>query len=191
MICINAHINQVSDFDDFETDILIKDLELLGIDDFINVGEVPYLLNALEVNKYQDSIILFTNFSPNHFFKYRGIDVSKFGIKPIPNWHIKQYSFSAALYNHICKEYPITEIHFVTSALGRVVNDIDFLSLTEGIHTTLKRKGDWYNSEIPYNVLLKKHILDCLYRFVKSNNILVPNSPKTLLQNLMVNYCQN
>lgn len=82
MIVVNAQINQVSDFDDFEIDIFRKDLDAIGVDDFINVGKIPHLLHTVEVNRYQQ-IILFTNLSPKFHLKKRGIDVSKFRIPPL------------------------------------------------------------------------------------------------------------
>lgn len=159
MVIIFSHINQVCDFDESESNILTKQIQDAGMDDFIMVGEVPHLLHALETNRYQE-IILFTNFSPNYFFTNNGIDVSKFRMNPMPDWRVEQYSFSATLYNHICQEYSIAEIHFITSALKRIVNDTDFSNITAGIQTSVQRKREWFKSGMDYNVLLKKYMLD-------------------------------
>ena len=187
MIVINAHINQASDFDNFEIEILLKEFLDIGIIDFITVNEVPDLLHALEVNRFQQ-VLLFTNFSPNYFYSNNGIDVSKFPMKPMPSWREEQYSFSASLFNHICQKYSIVEVHFITSALKRVLNDIDFGNVTNGLYTKVQRKRDWFKSGMDYNVLLKKYILDRTYESV--NSILIPNH-KFLVRKPVAQFCQS
>jgi len=189
MVIIFSHINQVCDFDESESNILTKQIQDAGMDDFIMVGEVPHLLHALETNRHQD-IILFTNFSPNYFFTDKGLDVNNFRMNPMPEWRVEQYSFSAALYHRICQEYSIAEIHFITSALKRIVNDTDFSNITAGIPTTVQRKQDWFKSGMDYNVLLKKYILDKIHEEADSTSILVP-SHENLLGNFVAKFCQN
>ncbi len=111
-------------------------------------------------------------------------------MNPMPDWHVEQYSFSAALYHHICQEYSIAEIHFITSALKRMVNDIDFSNLTAGIPTTVQRKRDWIKSGMDYNVLLKKYMLDKIHEAADSTSILVPNH-EIIFRNPVAKYCQN
>lgn len=189
MIIINAHINQVSDFDDFQNDLLLNEIRVVGADDFISVNEVQDLLHALETNRHQQ-ILLFTNFSPNKFYKKNGIDVGEFRIEPLKNWRVPEYSFSAALYHHICKEYSLVGIHFITSALKRNVNDCDFFNITNGIRTTIKRKRDWMKSDIDYNVLMKNYILDKIRESISSTSIIKPNH-EILFRKPLVKFCQN
>ena len=187
MIVINTHINQVSDFNRAETDRLNKEIKALGVDRYVSVNTVPKLLSTLETYDGQP-ILLFTNFSPNHFFAKNGIDVNDFQIQAMPDWQVEEYSFSANLYHHICKEYLIVEVHFITSALKRVLNDIDFGNVTNGLYTKVQRKRDWFKSGMDYNVLFKKYMLDRIYESVDS--ILIP-SQKPLVRKPVAQFCQN
>ena len=85
----------------------------------------------------------------------------------MPDWRVEQYSFSASLFNHICQKYLIVEVHFITSALKRVLNDIDLLSATNSVKTTIKRKHDWMKSGMIYNAFLKQYILEKITDAVK------------------------
>ena len=104
--------------------------------------------------------LLFTNFSPTHFFAKNGIDVNDFQIKEMTDWRVEEYSFSAGLYHHICKNYSIVEVHFVTSVIKRVVNDIDFLNVTGSVQTYVNRKQDWMKPGMIYNAFLKLYLLE-------------------------------
>ena len=157
MIVINAHINQAPDFNHMETEHLENKIKALGVDRYFEVSTVPDLLSALGTYDGQP-ILLFTNFSPNHFYVRNGIDVNDFHSKAMRNWRVEQYWFSAALYHSICKEYSIVEIHFITSALKRIVNDIDLLSVTDGIQTTVIRKQEWMKRGMNYEVNLKGYM---------------------------------
>ena len=159
MIVINTHINQVSDFNRTETEKLYKEIKALGVEKYVDVSTVPKLLSTLEAYNGQP-ILLFTNFSPTHFFVKNGIYVNDFQIQAVPDWRVEEYSFSAGLYHHICKEYSIIGIHFITSALKRNVNDIDLLSVTDGVKTTIKRKQDWMKSGMIYNTFLKQYMFE-------------------------------
>ena len=159
MIVINTHINQVSDFNRTETEKLHKDLKALKVEKYVDVSTVPSLLSTLE--KYNGQpILLFTNLSPNYFFKKKGINVDDFQIEAMPDWRVPEYSFSAGLYYHICKVHSIVGVHFITSALKRVVNDTDLLSVTGDVKTTIKRKQDWMKPGMIYNAFLKLYLLE-------------------------------
>lgn len=187
MIVINAHINQAPDFSESEIKILRKYFESIGIDDFYDVGDIPELLHALMANRNQ-SVILFSNFSPNYHYSNNGVDISKFRYKPVPNWREERYSFSASLYNHICKKYSIVEVHFITSALKRVLNDIDFSNVTSGINTKVQRKREWLRSDIDYKLLLRRYMVNNIS--ATNNSLLIPNT-KILLHKPAISFCQN
>ena len=109
MIVINATINQVSDFNRTETEKLHKELKALKVEKIVEVSTVPQLLSTLEAYNGQP-VLLFTNFSPTHFFAKNGIDVNNFQVNEMKDWRVEEYSFSAGLYHHICKNYSIVEV---------------------------------------------------------------------------------
>ncbi len=96
----------------------------------------------LEIANGQPNII-FSNLSPDYYYKNNGIDVRKFGISPMPNCHEERYSFASAMFHYICQTYAIVVLHFITSGLVKVVNDEDLFNITAGIFTTVHRKQDW------------------------------------------------
>ena len=162
MIVVNAHINQVSNFNRIETEI-----KALGVEAYIDVSTVKMLLYTLKIYSGH-TILLFTNFSPNSFFAKRNIDVNDFHLKAIPNWRVEQYSFSAALYHHICQEYPIIAVHFITGVLKRVVNDSEFLNVTDDAKATIQRKQAWMKRGVNYEVNLKGYMFDKIREAKKS-----------------------
>ena len=167
MVVINAHINQVSDFNRLETDRLNKEIKALKVEKYVDVSTVASLLSTLETYNGQP-ILLFTNFSPNNFFVKNGIDVNDFQIKAMYDWQIEEYSFSAGLYHHICKGYSLIGVHFITSVLKRIVNDIDLFSVSGGVKTTIKRKQDWMKPGMNYDIFLKLYLIEKIKEEIKS-----------------------
>jgi hypothetical protein len=189
MIVINAYINQAPDFNHMETEHLENKIKALGVDRYFEVSDVPSLLSTLGTYDGQP-ILLFTNFSPNHFYVKNGIDVNDFHSKAMPNWRVEQYWFSAGLYHSICKEYSIIGIHFITSALKRVVNDTDFLNVTGGIQTTVMRKQDWMKRGMNYEVNLKAYMFHKIREAKKSISAKYVNGEFSL-NNPLLQFCQN
>jgi len=108
----------------------------------------------------------------------------------LKNWRVPEYLFSAGLYHQICKEYSIFGIHFITSALKRNVNDVDFLNITNGIHTTIQRKQEWLKSGLDYNVQMKNYMLNKASEAIGSASIIKP-SHEFLIRKPVVKFCQN
>jgi hypothetical protein len=189
MIVVNAHINQVSDFNRIETERIETEIKALGVEAYIDVSTVKMLLYTLKIYSGH-TILLFTNFSPNYYFKNNGIDMNEFEVEAIPNWRVENYSFSAALYHHICQEYPIIAVHFITSVLKRVVNDTDFLNVTGGIHTTVMRKQDWMKRGMNYEVNLKGYMFHKIREAKKSISAKYVNGEFSL-NNPLLQFCQN
>ena len=74
------NIEEFSDFNRTETEKLQKDLKVLGVERYVSVSTVAKLLSILETYNGQP-ILLFTNYSPNHFFIKNGISVNDFQIE--------------------------------------------------------------------------------------------------------------
>lgn len=159
MIVINACINQSSGIGSVQTEKFRKKIKTMHVEKYVVVNTVPKFLEALETYKNQ-RILLFTNFSPNYFYKKNGIDVNLFNEKPMPGWSVKEYSFSAALYYRICQEYSLETIHFITAAYINMIPDLLFLSITGTIPTTIKRKQDWEKNGSAYKLFLRFYMED-------------------------------
>jgi hypothetical protein len=187
---INTHINQISDFDDNELEILKNDIKKIGGGDFYNVGTVPELLSVLNNSAGKCPVTLFTNFSPNYHFHHNGINVNDYQIQPLAHWRVEQYSFSAALYHHICIKYQILKVFFITSAQKRVVNDIDFGNITNGTPTSVKRKYSLQTSGVEYELSLRQYILKMTYDTI-INTYSNPNHSRVLAHFPVVGFGRN
>lgn len=159
MIVLNACINQSSGLGSAQTEKLIKKIKTMDIEKYQTVYTVPKFLEALETYKNQ-RIVLFTNFSPNYFYKKNGIDVNQFNEKPMPGWMVKEYSFSAGLYYRICNEYSFVAIHFITAAYISMIPDSLFHNIAKNIPTTIKRKQDWEKDRSAFTHFLRFYMED-------------------------------
>ncbi len=134
-----------------ETEKFIKKIKTMGVEKYEVVFTVPKFLEALEKHKNK-KVLLFSNFSPDYFYRKNGIEVNHYNEEPMPGWPIKEYAFSAALYYRICREYSFVAIHFITAAYTSMVPDSLFFSITGNIPTTIKRKQDWTKPGMNYEL---------------------------------------
>lgn len=158
MIVINACINQASGLGRIQSEKFHNKLKTMHVEKYVVVYSVPKFLEALETYKTHH-VLLFSNFSPDYFYKKNGINGYDYKEKPMPDWPVKEYGFSAALYYRICREYTFLSIHFITAAYSNMVPDSLLLSTTGNAPSTIKRKQDWTKEGMNYELFLKHYLL--------------------------------